>query len=74
MELKNDISALEPVVGDVRALNARANTIERDLGRVEVDVKAYINRSVTIKLVVLSTPMFLGAVGLIITLLKGGIV
>lgn len=70
-ELKMDIRVIAPLVGNVAGITARVDAITRDLTKVEGAVKDYVGRSVTKQLVVVSTPLFLTAVGVLIGLLSG---
>ncbi len=76
--LDKDLSALEtqlravaPLVGDVHGLTEAAASLRRDIVKLEDVVKSYVNRSVTKQLVIVSTPMFFGTVGLLVALFSG---
>ncbi len=60
-----------PLVKDVSGLQESASALRRDVTRIEEAVKGYVNRSVTKQLVIVSTPLFFGAVGLMAALLSG---
>lgn len=65
------IRAVAPLVKDVSGLQEAASALRRDVTRIEDTVKGYVNRSVTKQLVIVSTPLFFGAAGLMVALLSG---
>lgn len=73
VDLELQVRAIAPLVGDVHGLNEATASLRRDIGKLEDTVKVYVNRSVTKQLVIVSTPMFFGSVGLLIALFSGRI-
>ncbi len=69
--LETDIKALEPLSPAVAALASEAAGLRRDVGKVELAVQKYVNRSVTKQLIIVSTPLFFGCVALATALLTG---
>lgn len=71
-----DIAGLESVIRavapDVPRLVEAVSTLKVDVKELEADVKVIINRSVTRQLVIVSTPLFFGAIALIVTLASLG--
>lgn len=70
-ELKSDIRVFAPMVGDVQTLTSRADTLAADVGKVELAVQKYVNKSVTRQLIIVSTPLFLASFAFVVALLTG---
>lgn len=70
-DLDKQIRAIAPVVPDVYQVKETAATLRRDVDELRVDMKAYVNRSVTKQLAIVVTPMFFSTVALLIALFFG---
>ncbi len=71
VELKADIKAFEPVVGNVQVQIEKTDNILRDVGELKTAVREIVNRSVARQLVIVSTPLFFGAVSMAVALYTG---
>lgn len=70
-DLEMQIRAIAPLVPDVYQVKETAATLRRDVDELRDTVKKYVSRSVTKQLVIVTTPMFFGTVGLLIALFFG---
>lgn len=72
-DLREQIRVFAPMVRTTAELEVKLDTLEEDVRELKGDVKDIVNRSVTLRIVIVVTPVFLTCLGIGVALLSGGL-